>query len=445
VAATNGNLRRRVAAAAAALLGAVPAAQAAKPSTFSPVEPFDIGRISPDQWIWDVSYMHYKESERITVSEPQIGVRRVMTEGRVLSVLATVDTISGATPLGTLPLTPNTAPNTVTSASGRSGNPDIGKVPTTDMSDTRLALNTTYENPLGPSSRQIVGANVSKEHDFLSLGASYTWNRDFNQKNTTLALGLSPEFDIVEPNGGLPLAYGVRGAADEFERKSKQKYLVGGLIGLTQVISRRTLMQWNYSPTYENGYLSDPYKLFSITNTTGDPLTALHEKRPGSRLGQSFYWLTRYALREEDAFSLGLRYYADNWGIHSQTIDFTYRWQYHERRFAEPHVRYYHQSAANFFRAGLLNTDGLPDAVSADYRLNAIDGVTFGLRFGWALQNGSELILRAEYYTQTGDRYPKTAAGLQRRYNLFPTLHATILQFDYTFQPRLLFSKKKSK
>jgi hypothetical protein len=276
----------------------------------------------------------------------------------------------------------------------------------------------------------------------LSLGGSYTWNRDFNQKNTTLSLGLSPEFDIVEPNGGLPFAYGTQRAADEFDGTRQTKYLAGGLIGLTQVINRRTLMQWNYSPTYENGYLNDPYKLLSLVNTIGDPLSAVHEKRPGSRLEHSFYWLTRYALRDEDAFNLGLRYYTDSWGIRSQTIDFSYRWQYHERRFAEPHVRYYHQTAADFFRAGLPANQPLPEAASADYRLNAIDGVTFGLRFGWTLNNGSELILRAEYYTQTGDRYPKTAVGLQRAYNLFPTLHATILQIDYAFEPSRLFKKK---
>ncbi len=428
-----GLLRKRAMAAAAALLGATPAAHTAPTA-----EPSS----SVDHWSWDASFLQYNESERIAVSEPQLGVRRDFDDDRALTILATVDTISGATPLGTLPATQNTTPNTITNASGHVINSNVGKVPTSRMSDTRLALTSTYERPLGTAYSGIIGGSVAKEHDFLSLGGSFTLNRDFNQKNTTLSFGLSPEYDFVSPNGGLPLAYATQLAPGEFDGRTKTKYLVGGLIGLTQVINRRTVMQWNYSPTYENGYLNDPYKLLSLVNAGGDPLSAIHEKRPGSRLEHSFYWLTRYNIRAHDVFGLGLRYFADDWGIRSQTIDFTYRWQYHERQYFEPHIRYYHQTAANFFRVGLRNGQALPDFASADYRLNDIDGVTFGLGFGWTMPNGSELTLRAEYYSQTGEEKPNTAVGAQRSYNLFPTLHASILQVVYTFDPAKVFPKK---
>jgi hypothetical protein len=429
-------LRKRAMAAAATLLGAVPATQAAKNS---PAEP----SLSTDVWSWDTSFLQYSEAERVKVSEPQIGVRRNFGDDRTLSILTTVDTISGSTPLGTLPATANTAPATMTSPSGHAVNPIIGKVPTSSFSDTRIALNSTYQQPLGNAYTGIIGGNVSKEHDFLSLGTNLTLNRDFNQKNTTLSLGVSPEYDIVTPHGGLPDAYGTVLNANEFNGVRSTKYLVGSLLGLTQVINRQLLMEWTYSPTYENGYLNDPYKLLSIVNTQGDPLQAIHEKRPGSRLEHSFYWLTRYNIREHDVFNLGLRYFEDNWGIHSQTIDFTYRWQYHPQRFMEPHVRYYHQSAADFFRIGLLQGQQLPNYASADYRLNEINGVTFGIRFGWTLQNGSELTLRAEYYTQAGEHFPKEAVGAQKNFDLFPNLQATILQVAYSFEPRAFFSKNK--
>jgi hypothetical protein len=423
-------------AAAATLLGFAPAAQAAKPAAEASPTP------TTDRWTWDTSFLQYNESERISVSEPQIGVRHDYADDRSLSILATVDTISGATPLGTLPQTANTAPQTVTSPSGKAINPIIGKVPTSEMSDTRIALATTFDRPTGPVTHDIIGGTIAKEHDFLSLGANYTWNRDFNQKNTTLSLGLSPEYDIVSPNGGLPYAYATAQAPNEFEGNHKSKYLVGGLIGVTQIVNEKTLMQFNYSPTYENGYLNDPYKLLSIVNNQGDPLSAVHEKRPGSRWQQSFYWLTRYNLTGLDVFSLGLRYFADNWGIHSQTIDFTYRWQYHPRRFVQPHVRYYHQTAADFSRIGLVSGQPLPDFASADYRLSAIDAVTFGLAVGFTMRNESELILRAEYYTETGEQKPNTAIGAQKSFNLFPTLNATILQIEYKFQPSKLWKKK---
>lgn len=435
-------LRRRAMTAAATLLGLVPAAQAGKfTAPNSDQQPNLDLTPSNDRWTWDSSFLQYNENDRIAVSEPQVGVRRDFDDARAMTILATVDVISGSTPLGTLPATANASAATVTSASGRASNPGIGSVPTSHMADTRLGLNGSYERPVGTDSKEIVGAEVGKEHDFLSLGANYTLNRDFNEKNTTLSLGVSPEYDFVRPNGGLPFAYGTYQAPGEFQGTQKSKYLMGGLLGLTQVINQRTLMQFNYSPTYENGYLNDPYKLVSVTDANGNPLYAVHENRPGSRLEHSFYWLTRYNYTSQDVFSLGLRYFTDNWGIRSETLDFGYRRQYHPRRFVEPHVRYYHQSAADFYRVGLVQGQVFPNFASADYRLNSIDGVTFGLRMGWTMLNGSELILRAEYYAQTGESHPDSAIGIQRTYDLFPTLGATIFQIEYRFEPSKIWTK----
>lgn len=430
------DFRKQLLAATATLLSLTPSAHA-KTSADEATAPR-----SADQWTWDASIMRYNESDRISVVEPQIGVRRDWGDERALTILATVDTITGATPLGTVPLTQNTAPNTVTNASGNPVNPYVGKVPTTEMTDTRLALNATYERPLSSVSRGVYGGSVAREKDFYSFGAQSTYHRDFNQKNTTLSIGVSPEFDIVRPNGGLPQAYGVQHSATEFDGSSDTKYVISTLFGWTQVVNKRTLMQVNYSPTYENGYLNDPYKLLSLVNGNGDPTSTIHERRPGSRFEHSLYWLTRYNFRQHDVFSLGLRYFWDNWGIRSQTIDFGYRWQYHPRWFFEPHVRYYHQTAADFFRSQLRDTAGLPGEASADYRLNDIDGVTFGMKVGWTLPNDSLLIVRAEYYSQTGESRPQDAIGVQRNYDLFPTLHATILQVEYRFEPSQFFSKK---
>jgi hypothetical protein len=444
VAATNppDKLRKRVMAAVAALLGAVPAsaeATAGKPANGT--DSSAGASAKADRWSWDASYLRYSESDRITVNEPQVGVRRDFGDDRALSILATVDTISGATPLGTLPATANTAANTITSASGRLVSTDAGKIPLSDMTDTRIGLNTTYQRPLSSISRDTLSGNISKEHDFFSLGASYTHDRDYNQKNTTLSLGLSPEFDIVTPNGGLPNDYGVYQQPGEFNATSKNKYLLGGLIGVTQIINPRTLMQFNYSPTYENGYQNDPYKLLSLVNAAGDPVSSIHEKRPGYRMQHSFYWLTRWNMIDQDVFSLGLRYFADSWGIHSQTLDFNYRWQAYPRFFFEPHIRYYHQTAAEFFHVGLLNGAPLPANASADYRLAGIDAVTFGLGLGWTMKDGSLLLVRAEIYTQTGDDRPSEAIGAQRNFDLFPTLHASIIQVAYHFEPSKLFGK----
>jgi uncharacterized protein DUF3570 len=427
-------LRKRAAAAACTLLG-IPSAKATADLSAE-------ASAKADRWTLDTSYMHYSEAERITVNEPQVAARRDFSDNRSLNILVTVDTISGATPLGTLPATANTAPNTVTSASGRGTNPIIGKIPLSNMTDTRYAVDTSWQQPVGSAYTGVIGADASKESDYISLGANSKLARDFNEKNTTVSLGLAPEFDISNPNGGMPIPYATLYAPGSIDGTRDTKWLASALAGITQVVNRRTLMQFNYGLTYEHGYLTDPYKLLSIVNAQGDPLWAVYESRPEKRTEHSFYWLTRYNIWDEDVLGLSFRYYTDDWGIRSQTLDFTFHRQSNDHFYWEPHVRYYTQTAADFFRAGLLVGAPLPAFSSADLRLAQFDAVTFGVRFGYTLRDGSLLVVRAEYYTQTGESHPSTAIGAQAGYDLFPTLYASILQVDYHFEPSKLWTRK---
>jgi len=427
----NKYLRKRAMAAASTLLGIAPAAQAAEKITTN------------DPWTFDTSFTRYSEAERITVLEPQISTKRDFSDNRSLSILVTVDSITGATPLGTLPATANTAPNTITSPSGHATNPIVGKIPLSHMTDTRFAMDTTWEQPLAPNYSGAFGINASKETDYIATGINSKIARDFNQKNTTLSIGIAPEIDVNDPNGGLPIAYAVPYVPGSIDGRRDTKWIISGLLGVTQTINRRLLMQFNYGLTTEHGYLNDPYKLLSLINEGGDPISAIYEKRPRERIEHSFYWLTRYNIWAKDVLGLALRYYSDDWGIRSQTLDFTFHRQRNDHFYWEPHVRYYHQSAADFYRLGLLTNQSLPEFASADLRLAEFNAVTFGLGFGYTLKNGTLLIARAEYYTQSGENRPREAVGAQKSFDLFPTLHAVILQLDYQFSPEKLWSRKK--
>jgi hypothetical protein len=202
------------------------------------------------------------------------------------------------------------------------------------------------------------------------------------------------------------------------------------------VINPRTLMQWNFSQTRENGYLTDPYKQLSIVNSvTGAPVGSIYERRPASRIGNSLYWLTKYSVFSHDVISGSYRFFEDNWGIRSHTVDLNYHWQFNEQGYFEPHFRFYHQSAADFFNIGLVTGQPLPLLASADYRLAQFNGITGGLRYGWTFNNGSLFAIRLEYYTQRGNNHPDSAVGIQRGFNLFPTLQATVFQIQYNFDP----------
>ena len=98
------------------------------------------------------------------------------------------------------------------------------------------------------------------------------------------------------------------------------------------------------------------------------PYLYLYEKRPDSRTKQSLFAEWRYAF-DRDSFALNFRFMDDDWGVQSQTAEARYRWNINDRSYLEPHLRWYTQSAADFYRTVLF--DGRCAARVRDGRLPA--------------------------------------------------------------------------
>jgi hypothetical protein len=99
-------------------------------------------------------------------------------------------------------------------------------------------------------------------------------------------------------------------------------------------------------------------------------------------------------------------------------------------------VRFYQQTAAEFYRTVLFDGAPLPAYASADHRLGEFDGLTVGLKYGQATAGGGEWWARIEYYTQTGAASPGSAVGALANFDLYPGLNALIAQFNYKFGRR---------
>ena len=193
------------------------------------------------------------------------------------------------------------------------------------------------------------------------------------------------------------------------------------------------IMQWNYSLSSSSGYHTDPYKLLSVVdNVTGLPQDYLYESRPDSRTRHSLFWQTKYHLTE-DVIDLSYRYMTDDWGIKSHTLDLRYRFELGNDSYLEPNVRFYTQTAADFYHYFLVQGQATPQFASADPRLGQFDATTFGIKYGKALSKDSEFSVRVEQYAQTGNSSPSEAIGQLKTQNLFPDLNALVVQFGYSF------------
>lgn len=397
------SVRGKLKAAACMLLatGASRAAQGAEPTPTNTI---------------DVTGLVY--SERITVIEPTVRFTRLYPDGHSFHAQMTIDSITGASPSGALP---TGVTQTITSSSGSTKTISGSEIPTTDFKDTRYALDAEWLKPLKSITWSIDG-HYSREKDYQSTGVGGKVSFDLNQKLTTLTLGGGYNQDQVFPVGGTTGGLSPPTVMTGASTNSKQ--VADALIGLSQVVTRRWLLGFSAGMTSESGYLTEPYKVVSVVDgATGLPVTQLTEERPSSRRrtnvqADSVYHFTR------DLLYTSYRYYWDDWNVRSHTLDLKYRHRVGDDAYVEPHLRYYAQSAADFYTWGLIQGRPLPDFASADYRLNKLDTLTAGLTFAFRPPGFSgEWTVRAEYMAQTGDGHPGDAVGVQQNYDLFPGLN----------------------
>ena len=407
-------------------------------------------------WSVDSALAYYHESGRVKAIEPIVNVSKTYGDGRTFSGQVVFDSLSGSSPNGALTsrsiqtfASPSgkslsAAPTTYTTSSGNlvsesapiyTINP--GQLPVDpSYHDQRLAVSGNWGLPVSRLTTVQYGGKLSYEHDFVSLSANAGISRDFNEKNTTLSFQVNNEYDRLSPIGGAPVA-----ASDYalFEKSGgKTKDGVGVMFGLTQVMNRRWLTEFNLSVDRFQGYLNDPYKILSVIDPSGNTTGYLYERRPDTRMRKSAYWENKAAWGRL-TFDGSLRYMVDDWHVHSDTADFSVRWwNFNRDRYLEPTVRWYRQSAANFYTPWIDSTGSkYIGYASADARLSAFHAFTYGIKYGAKIedsedQTSSEFSVRVEYYQQTPD-HPLAGPGSLQGLDLYPGLKAILVQVGYKF------------
>lgn len=400
-------------------------------------------------WEVDSAMLFYGEGDsRISAFEPSIHAGRDLNDSERLDLKVIIDSLTGSSPNGAHA---TTGVQTFTSPSGESTyTTAAGETPMdTTFSDARFAVGADWAMELDRLSKFTLGGNFSTETDYTSLGISGTFARDFNNRNTTLTAGLALNYDFVNPTGSLPVALMPMRAESVSQNKSNSsdsKLINDFLIGITQVINRKTLIQLNYSYGLTSGYQNDPYKIVSVVDSAGNladsgffntvatgNLPYVYEKRPDSRQRNSLYFKTVHQLGE-DVINFSYRYYTDDWDIISHTYDLKYRYQM-QQSYLQPHIRFYHQTAANFHRHNLqlgteinaTNGDLQVDYASNDYRLAESETLTLGLKYGIPMKNNSELSMRAEFIQQTVTDDSNVIEA-----EATPDLNAIVLQVNYS-------------
>ncbi len=254
------------------------------------------------------------------------------------------------------------------------------KVPLTDFRQSLSGLYTyrtkEYRNELN------LGLNYSQEDDFKNTGisAEYLFNTD-KSRNRSITVGAS---------------YMKNNVYDYLEDQWHHFDINNVQIGFSQVFSPTFVAKVSLYGIRETGHLSNPY--FSVVrkiNVNIDPLVTPYFKyylardtRPRKREAGGLSAQLSNSINKSNAVQMSYRFYQDTWGIDSQTIDLKSYHHITAKFRVNPGLRYYHQGAANFFKAHDAQDNYFDEQgyASADHRLGDYHSWTVQLGFEY-LQN----------------------------------------------------------
>ena len=355
-------------------------------------------------WVIDTSYLSYVEAnDRVAVKKTLVDLTRELDDGS-LSVSLVHDTMSGASPTGAI-RSQNSAV-TFTGASGGSGFAAQGEgdYSLSQFDDTRIQAGVGREQQLSRKISFSYGGVVSKEADYDSIGSTLGIKRESTNKLSSINAGVAFTTDSIyrsdQANTPVPLS----NTALNRNVGKGQRNTFDALLGFTRVLNRQTIAQVNVTAGLSEGYHSDPYKIISAADSEDRIMANFHDSRPGSRQRTTLFGKVVHQLQgTEHSIHLSYRLYRDDWGILSNTADFRYHHKLTQRQYLEPHVRFYHQTAADFYHRKLEVSEKLdpvlPEAgfASADYRLDQMISYTLGIKYGIALGSKVDFRVRTEY------------------------------------------------
>lgn len=301
----------------------------------------------------DSRYGYYQEDndrmkiETFAIDFEQKIVDKVIAKGELV-----YDGVSGATPIGTHNWVDN----------GQGGN-KVDAIKKSTIWDLRRAVNLSVDWQVG-NHAITPGFAYSSEHDYTSYGISLNDAIDFNEKNTTLKLGVSHNFDSVRDSGRV-----------NWHDKSSTE----ATVGVSQLLSPNDILDVAATFGNDSGYLSDPYRRAEYFDPFFGFGVPIDEVRPSHRNKEILFTsLTHYFDQVNASIEANYRFYHDSYDVYSQTVGVTWHQRLGKRWIVEPFARFDYQTAASFYST--LFYDPTPAFHSSDYRLSEFYSTDLGLQ-----------------------------------------------------------------
>jgi hypothetical protein len=342
-------------------------------------------------------YLQYDENKnRTTVSAPAITINKDFGVDYTLNASLVVDSVSGASQT----YYDATSGASAIDSRGENINPNDVEYANIEYSDNRVAGSVALTTRFESRDELTLGLNRSSESDFYSteLSGEYMHYLD-DSKNQSVSFGLSYMYNqiLVQcKQTGAGSCDALSGASQEENANT-----INTQLSFHQVLDSTSFAKVALYYMQEDGYLTNPY-LNVVREYDSGTAKIQGEARPDSR---AIYGVSlKYAKAINDEFTLqtSYRYYSDDWGIDSHTIDTDFYYEPNSDWLIKLGLRYYTQSSADFFK---FEKDYFTNEIyaSSDLRLSDFDALTYKTDVEYKFSDTFSYNISANFYDQSTD------------------------------------------
>lgn len=208
-------------------------------------------------------------------------------------------------------------------------------------SDTRIypSLTWTMENEQKGNS-VTAGLSSSSEFDYTSFGGNIGFSKKTKDRNGELSVKLQGYFDQVR----LIAPEELRGTGTARDNGTENRTTLAGSISWSQVINKNFQVALLADLVHQQGFLSLPfYRVYFADGSVHQ------EKLPDKRFKVPVGIRANYFLGDRFIIRTWYRYYKDDWGISSHTVNLEVPVKITSFFSISPFYRFYNQSAVKYF------------------------------------------------------------------------------------------------
>jgi hypothetical protein len=207
--------------------------------------------------------------------------------------------------------------------------------------DTRIYPAVTWSMENEQKGKTIsAGISSSTEYDYQSFGANIGFAKKTKNRNGEFSARLQAYFDQVH----LIAPEELRNTGTAKDKGSENRTTIAASLSWSQVINKNLQVALLADIVQQQGFLSLPfYRVYFADGSVHQ------EKLPGSRFKLPVGFRANYFLGDRFIIRTYYRFYKDDWGISSHTVNLEVPVKITPFFSISPFYRFYNQSAAKYF------------------------------------------------------------------------------------------------